>query len=37
MLDIPSDEKSVMKTLHLSFRDYLIDPGNRDENPFWVD
>lgn len=37
VLDIPSDEKSVVKPLHLSFRDYLVDPGNRDEIPFWVD
>ncbi|KAM0475148.1 hypothetical protein ACHAPX_007283, partial [Trichoderma viride] len=37
VLDIPSDAKAPVKLFHLSFRDFLVDPKNRDENPFWVD
>ncbi|VUC27965.1 unnamed protein product [Clonostachys rosea] len=25
------------RILHLSFRDFLVDPVNKDENPFWID
>ncbi|CAG9940993.1 unnamed protein product [Clonostachys rosea f. rosea IK726] len=25
------------RILHLSFRDYLVDPANKDENLFWID
>ncbi|CAH0038162.1 unnamed protein product [Clonostachys solani] len=25
------------RILHLSFRDFLVDPANKDENPFWID
>lgn len=25
------------RILHLSFRDFLVDPANKNENPFWID
>ncbi|KAJ4401662.1 hypothetical protein N0V85_005470 [Neurospora sp. IMI 360204] len=37
VLNIPSDLTAPVKTLHLSFRDFLVDPKNQATNPFWVD
>ncbi|KAJ4379498.1 hypothetical protein N0V85_008839, partial [Neurospora sp. IMI 360204] len=37
VLNIPSDVTAPVKTLHLSFRDFLVDPKMRATNPFWVD
>jgi hypothetical protein len=37
VLNIPSDMDAPVKLLHLSFRDFLVDPVKRDANPFWVD
>ncbi|GKT86188.1 vegetative incompatibility protein HET-E-1 [Colletotrichum tofieldiae] len=37
VLDIPKDSGSSVRLLHLSFRDFLVDPHYRDNNPFWVD
>lgn len=37
VLRIPSCASSPVKLLHLSFRDFLVDPQMREENPFWVD
>jgi hypothetical protein len=37
VLNIPSDVNAPVKLLHLSFRDFLVDPVKRDTNPFWVD
>ncbi|KAK3340804.1 hypothetical protein B0H65DRAFT_271017 [Neurospora tetraspora] len=37
VLNIPSDLTAPVKTLHLSFRDFLVDPKNRATNPSWVD
>jgi hypothetical protein len=37
VLNIPSDMDAPVKLLHLSFRDFLVDPVKRDTNPFWVD
>jgi len=37
VLDIPSSENSPVRLLHLSFRDFLVDPLKRGKNPFWVD
>jgi hypothetical protein len=37
VLNIPTDMDAPVKLLHLSFRDFLIDPMKRDTNPFWVD
>ncbi|RTE82895.1 hypothetical protein BHE90_002578 [Fusarium euwallaceae] len=34
----PSERlNSPVRTLHLSFRDFLVDSERRDVNPFWVD
>jgi hypothetical protein len=32
-----TDDESPVRLLHLSFRDYLIDPSQKEVNPFWVD
>ncbi|KAH7157287.1 hypothetical protein B0J13DRAFT_494347, partial [Dactylonectria estremocensis] len=37
VLSVPSAQESPVRLLHLSFRDYLVDPGNRGMNEFWVD
>ncbi|KAH6884956.1 hypothetical protein B0T10DRAFT_493027 [Thelonectria olida] len=37
VLDIPSDSNAPVKPLHLSFRNFLVDPDERETNPFWVD
>jgi hypothetical protein len=37
VLNIPSDIDAPVKLLHLSFRDFLVDPVKQDINPFWVD
>ncbi|CRG91478.1 Vegetative incompatibility protein HET-E-1 [Talaromyces islandicus] len=36
VLSVPSAPDSPIKMLHLSFRDFLIDPDKRHTNPFWV-
>lgn len=40
VLSIPSDPKLPIRTLHLSFHDYLVDDRTKDQEataPFWVD
>ncbi|KAH8778798.1 vegetative incompatibility protein HET-E-1 [Diaporthe sp. PMI_573] len=37
VLSIPSASGSPVRLLHLSFRDFLLDPEKRETNPFWVD
>jgi hypothetical protein len=37
VLDVPESLDSPVQLLHLSFRDYLIDPENKDTVEFWVD
>ncbi|KAJ3557562.1 hypothetical protein NPX13_g9901 [Xylaria arbuscula] len=37
VLSIPLLPDSPMRLLHLSFRDFLVDPSKRVETPFWVD
>ncbi|KAL6406380.1 vegetative incompatibility protein HET-E-1 [Ilyonectria robusta] len=37
VLSIPSSDQSPVRLLHLSFRDFLVDPEKRGKNPFWVD
>ncbi|KAI9784183.1 MAG: hypothetical protein M1839_002689 [Geoglossum umbratile] len=37
VLSIPDSEDLPIKLLHLSFRDFLIDPQKRGKSPFWVD
>ncbi|KAI9763279.1 MAG: hypothetical protein M1839_006522, partial [Geoglossum umbratile] len=37
VLSIPVSEDMPVRLLHLSFRDFLVDPQKRGKNPFWVD
>ena len=37
VLNIPSDSATPVKLFHLSFRDFLVGPKNRETNLFWVD
>ena len=37
VLSIPPDRDSPVRLLHLSFRDFLLDPEKRGKSPFWVD
>ncbi|KAH6988809.1 hypothetical protein BKA56DRAFT_245826 [Ilyonectria sp. MPI-CAGE-AT-0026] len=38
VLSIPSSDQSPVRLLHLSFRDFLLDPKHKGgENPFYVD
>lgn len=36
ILSVPSSADSAIRMLHLSFRDFLVDPEKRHKNPFWV-
>ncbi|KAK6528956.1 hypothetical protein TWF694_004183 [Orbilia ellipsospora] len=37
VLVVPEDIHAPIRTFHLSFRDFLLDPSLRDESSFWVD
>ncbi|KAI3573868.1 hypothetical protein IWW34DRAFT_823586 [Fusarium oxysporum f. sp. albedinis] len=37
VLSIPLERTMPVRLLHLSFREYLVDPGNRETVEFWVD
>jgi hypothetical protein len=37
VLSVPSSADTPIRMLHLSFRDFLIDPEKRHMNSFWVD
>ncbi|KAL3485650.1 putative wd40 protein [Aspergillus germanicus] len=37
VLNVPDSEVVPLRILHLSFRDFLLDPHTRDKTPFWVD
>ena len=37
VLSIPLDERLPVRLLHLSFRDFLLDPQKRGDSPFWID
>jgi hypothetical protein len=37
VLSIPVNEDMPVRLLHLSFRDFLVDPQKRGKSPFWVD
>lgn len=37
VLRVPSDENLPIQTLHLSFRDFLVDPQKRGKSPLWID
>ena len=37
VLSIPTNQAHPVRLLHLSFRDFLLDPLKREKSPFWVD
>jgi len=37
VLDIPTEKAAPVRLLHLSFRDFLVNPQKRGKSPFWVD
>ncbi|KAI9782330.1 MAG: hypothetical protein M1839_005203, partial [Geoglossum umbratile] len=37
VLSIPNSEDLPVRLLHLSFRDFLVDPQKEGKSPFWVD
>ena len=37
VLNIPVDGSKPVRLLHLSFRDFLLDPKKRGKSPFWID
>jgi hypothetical protein len=37
VLSIPTNQAHPVRLLHLSFRDFLVDPLKRERNPFWID
>lgn len=37
VLSIPPSAESPVRLFHLSFRDFLLDPEKREQNPFWID
>ncbi|KAL8940747.1 MAG: hypothetical protein Q9211_002128 [Gyalolechia sp. 1 TL-2023] len=37
VIDIPEDANNPVQTLHLSFRDFLLDPDRCFDRQFWVD
>jgi hypothetical protein len=37
VLNIPTNEYTPIRLLHLSFRDFLLDPKKRGKSPFWID
>jgi hypothetical protein len=36
VLSIPSNSDTPIRLLHLSFRDFLLDPEKREKHPFWI-
>ncbi|KAI0479901.1 vegetative incompatibility protein HET-E-1 [Xylaria cf. heliscus] len=36
VLDIPSTVDAPVRTFHLSFRDFLLDPSRQDTHEFWI-
>ncbi|KAK7928421.1 hypothetical protein PG985_005419 [Apiospora marii] len=37
VLSIPDSSEQPIRLLHLSFRDFLLDPEKRESNQFWID
>jgi hypothetical protein len=37
VLSIPDSEHVPIRLLHLSFREFLVDPQKQGKSPFWVD
>jgi hypothetical protein len=36
VLSVPESIDGPVRLLHLSFRDFLVDPAKRENNPFWI-
>lgn len=36
VLSVPTDRQIPVRLLHLSFREFLVDPQKQGKNPFWV-
>lgn len=37
VLSIPTSPEVPIKLLHLSFRDFLVDPAKKDKSAYWID
>jgi hypothetical protein len=37
VFSVPASAESPVRMFHLSFRDFLVDPDERESNPFWID
>ncbi|EOA90843.1 uncharacterized protein SETTUDRAFT_102068 [Exserohilum turcica Et28A] len=37
VLSVPDNKDAPIRLLHLSFREFLLDPKKQGESPFWVD
>lgn len=37
VLEVPSTSDGPIRTFHLSFRDFLLDPSRQDTHEFWID
>lgn len=37
VLNVPHSPESPIRMLHLSFRDFLLDPEKEGKSPFWID
>ncbi|KAH7083961.1 vegetative incompatibility protein HET-E-1 [Paraphoma chrysanthemicola] len=37
VLSVPEDPESPVRLLHLSFRDFLVDPKKQGKSPLWID
>ncbi|KAJ6201907.1 vegetative incompatibility protein HET-E-1 [Bipolaris maydis] len=37
VLSVPNNKDAPIRLLHLSFREFLLDPKKQGESPFWVD
>ncbi|KOS44725.1 hypothetical protein ACN38_g4304 [Penicillium nordicum] len=37
VLSVPTDPEAPVRILHLSFRDFLVNPGRKGKSPFWID
>jgi hypothetical protein len=37
VLNVPNEKNKPIRLLHLSFRDFLLDPKKEGQSPFWID
>ncbi|KAJ5216310.1 uncharacterized protein N7498_002717 [Penicillium cinerascens] len=37
VLSVPKDPDTPLRILHLSFRDFLVNPDRKGKSPFWID